>query len=56
MLPQTDGDGPQFLEPIGVDAAPRVDKWPDQPWPDGPLVIRQISRAQIAEIVWLIVG
>src|SRR5262245_6216777 len=35
---------------------PRVDEWADQPWPDCPLVIRNISRAQIAEILWLIVG
>jgi hypothetical protein len=37
-------------------APPCVDEWADQPRPDCPLVIRDISRAQIAEILWLIVG
>ena len=50
------GRGPQLLDPIGVYAAPRVYKWPDQPRPDRPLVIREIPCAQITEILWLIVG
>ena len=55
VLTQTDGDWPQLFDPIGVDAAPRIDKWPYQPRPDSSLMIGKISRAQVATILWLIV-
>ena len=55
MLSEAHGNGTQLFVPIGIDAVPRVDEWADQPRPDCPLVIRDISRAQIAEILWLIV-
>src|SRR5262249_49576093 len=56
VLSETHCYGPQLVVPIGIDAAPCIDEWADQPGPDCPLVIRDISRAQIAEILWLIVG
>ena len=53
--PRLTAMGRNSSTPIGIDAAPRVDEWSDQPRPDRPLVIREISRTQIAEILWLIV-
>src|SRR5262245_42029057 len=53
MLPQGHGDRPQLLDAIGIDTAPRVDEWSNEPRPNSPLVIGEISCAQIAEILWL---
>src|SRR5262245_7613155 len=53
MLPQGHGDRPQLLDAIGIDTAPRVDEWSNEPRPNSSLVIGEISRAQITEILWL---
>jgi len=55
MLSQTHGDGTQLLQPLGVNATPRVDEWADQPWPDSPLVICEVPRAQVTKILRLII-
>ena len=52
---QTQCDRMQLLDSVGVDATPRIDKRSNQPRPDGPLVIGKITRAQITEILWLVV-
>ena len=55
MPAETFRDGPQLFNPIGVNATPGVGELPDQPRPHRSLVIGEISRAQIAKILWLIV-
>src|SRR5579883_1064121 len=50
MLSETQSHRLQFVELVGINATPSVDKWSDQPRPDGTLVIRKISRPYIPEI------
>src|SRR5262245_10028496 len=55
VLPQSYRDRLQLLDAIGIDTAPRVNKWSNQPRPNSTLVIGEISCAQITEVLWLIV-
>src|SRR6185295_7868846 len=43
------------LEIVGIDPQPRVDERPDEPAPDGTLVICRITRAKISVVLRLVI-
>jgi hypothetical protein len=55
MLTQTHCNGPQLVNTLRVNATPSVEEWANEPRPDGPLVICEIARPQVTEILGLIV-
>src|SRR5262245_35870897 len=56
VLAEALDDGHELLGPIRIHTAPSIEEWPDQPWPDGPLVVRDVARSEIAEVLRLIIG
>ena len=44
------------FEIVRVNPQPRIDKWSDEPGPDGPLMIGRIARPQVAVVLRLVVG